>query len=167
MIFEGHSRRMLTVKQERFVQELIKGKSQRAAYRAAYNASKMKESTIDEKASRLFKEDKIRTRYDELIAEVNKQVVFEAAEVKQEILEFLMATLRADPYRFIKDEGYMPDTKAVKGYKLDAQGRVTYEFYDKLAASNKLCEMLGITMEEVKNDITIHIESEGGDQYGD
>jgi len=42
----------LTAKQEKFVQELIKGKSQREAYKAAYNAKNMSENSIDVEASK-------------------------------------------------------------------------------------------------------------------
>ena len=40
----------LTPKQEMFVQALIAGKSQREAYKEAYNATNMKDETIDVRA---------------------------------------------------------------------------------------------------------------------
>lgn len=57
---------MLTTKQEKFVQNLVKGMSQREAYKDAYNAEKMADKTIDTKACLLFKKEKVRERYDEL-----------------------------------------------------------------------------------------------------
>ena len=59
----------LTQRQEKFVRALIAGKSQRQAYKEAYNAANMKDKTIDERASVLFKNDKIKTRYNELLEE--------------------------------------------------------------------------------------------------
>lgn len=59
----------LTPKQEKFVQALISGKSQRAAYKEAYSTANMKDETIDSKACLLLKNDKVRARYDELRAE--------------------------------------------------------------------------------------------------
>jgi len=57
----------LTDKQEAFVQALlIPDTSQRSAYKQAYNASNMKDETIDNKASLLFKKEKVRARYHEL-----------------------------------------------------------------------------------------------------
>jgi len=56
----------LTDKQERFVQELIKGKSQREAYKTAYNAEKMSDSAIDVNASKLLKNTKVALRLNEL-----------------------------------------------------------------------------------------------------
>ena len=62
----------LTPKQEKFVQALISGMSQREAYKDAYNAANMKDATIDNKASLLFAKGEIRKRYEELVNE-NKQ----------------------------------------------------------------------------------------------
>lgn len=59
----------LTLKQEMFVQGLIAGLSQRQAYKQAYKTDNMLESSIDSKASTLFKEVKIRERYRELLKE--------------------------------------------------------------------------------------------------
>lgn len=54
-------------KHEKFVQELISGETQYAAYLAAYPASKVwKRATVDSKASNLFKDGKIQARYQEL-----------------------------------------------------------------------------------------------------
>ena len=57
---------MLTQKQERFVQLLIEGKSQRQAYRGAYPNCKATDKTVDEKASKLLSESKVRARYEQL-----------------------------------------------------------------------------------------------------
>lgn len=52
---------------ETFVQQLIAGETQRAAYRMAFTRSnRWKNETIDSKASNLFANDKVRTRYNEL-----------------------------------------------------------------------------------------------------
>ena len=62
----------LTPKQEKFVQALIAGKSQREAYKEAYNAANMKNEVIDVRASELLKKSKVKVRYEELVNE-NKQ----------------------------------------------------------------------------------------------
>lgn len=68
---------MLTPKQEKYVQELIKGKSQREAYRAAYPSSlKWKDKSVDEKASATFAKVKLKTRYDELQAKAEEKAVW-------------------------------------------------------------------------------------------
>lgn len=58
---------MLTAKQEKFVQELIKGKSQREAYRIAYPTSlKWLDTSIDCEAAKTLKIPKVLQRYNEL-----------------------------------------------------------------------------------------------------
>ena len=56
----------LTPKQEKFAQGVASGMTQADAYRAAYNASGMKDATIQRNASALMKDNKISTRVVEL-----------------------------------------------------------------------------------------------------
>ena len=56
----------LTVKQERYVQGLFKGLSQRQAYKEAYNCENMKDETIDNNAYKLGQHNEIITRLKEL-----------------------------------------------------------------------------------------------------
>ena len=56
----------LPPKQEKFAQEVASGKTQADAYRAAYNAGKMKASSIQECASRLMADLKVSARVDAL-----------------------------------------------------------------------------------------------------
>lgn len=58
---------MLTPKQEAFVQGVVAGLSLIDAYSQAYDTSRMKKTTIYPKASHLWKQDKIKARYRELI----------------------------------------------------------------------------------------------------
>ena len=65
---------MLTQKQEKYVQELINGKSQRVAYREAYPSSrKWKDKNVDSRASNLLKKDKVLARYLELKDEIEQK----------------------------------------------------------------------------------------------
>lgn len=59
----------LTIKQENFVLAYIETGNASEAYRRAYNAEKMSDKTITEKASRLASQDKIRATLDELRAD--------------------------------------------------------------------------------------------------
>lgn len=80
---------MLTDKQEKFVQGLIKGLSQREAYKQAFNVKKMKDETIDVRASELFKSGKVKARYneihDKLIAESERETIMSAVEILEEL----------------------------------------------------------------------------------
>lgn len=56
---------------EDFVAFLVAGQSQRVAYRNAFKqSSRWKDKTVDEKASRLFRSDKVQARYRELFLEI-------------------------------------------------------------------------------------------------
>ena len=71
---------MLTPKREKFVQNLVKGMSQREAYKNSFNAKNMKDTTIDKKASELFKKEEIRGRYDELVKRLEDTTIMDAKE---------------------------------------------------------------------------------------
>lgn len=64
----------LTDKQEIFIQQLLKGKSQREAYRTAYPTSrKWKDDSVDCEASKLFHSTKVSQRYQELKKEIEEE----------------------------------------------------------------------------------------------
>lgn len=153
---------MLTAKQERFVQELVKGKSQREAYKNSYNAERMKDKTIDDKAYLLFRKDEIRARYQELLDEAADKVTTDVAAVKQEMIDILLTMMRADAGGQA-DQISKVDGKAVKGYKYDTRGNLQYEFYDKIQAMNKLTELLGIGQDQTETVNVILSKSEGYD----
>ena len=67
----------LTQKQEAFVKALIAGKSQRQAYREAYTSSlTWKNESVDNKASKLFADAKVKARYNELMKEIHKEALY-------------------------------------------------------------------------------------------
>ena len=79
----------LTTKQELFIQGLIKGYSQREAYKMAYEADNLKNETIDSKASILFKTEKIRARYEELIKEYKENALWNRSKAEEKLLWLL------------------------------------------------------------------------------
>jgi len=78
----------LTPKQEKFAQLLEEGMNQSDAYRKAYNAEKMTDKTICEKASILASNGKIRARREEIRAPVLDKVGY-SIEAHLERLEIL------------------------------------------------------------------------------
>ena len=76
----------LTPKQEKFVQALIAGKSQREAYKQAYNAANMKDETIDKRASELFSKGAVKGRYQELLEELRKKALYTREEAVYDLL---------------------------------------------------------------------------------
>lgn len=73
----------LTPKQEKFVQNLLRGMSQREAYKKSYDTKKMKNETIDTKACILLKQDKIRERYESLQQKAESKAIMSSIERKK------------------------------------------------------------------------------------
>jgi hypothetical protein len=121
----------LTTKEEMFVQRLIEGDSQRSAYKFAYNCEKMKDESIDVKASNLFKKDKIRLRYEELKNEL-KQKMFYTVEKANDDLEWIKLKAKED----IECRG------------IKQANATTY-----LGAVKQQIDLNGITIKEAKEDI--------------
>lgn len=64
----------LTSKQEKFIQALLDGLSQRQAYQKAYPKSqKWKDKTVDNRASKLFNSYEVFTRYNELKNKIEEE----------------------------------------------------------------------------------------------
>ena len=76
----------LTSKQEKFVQALVAGKSQRQAYKEAYNAAKMKDETIDTRACELLKNSKVKARYNELLEEHKNKALYTREEMVNDLI---------------------------------------------------------------------------------
>lgn len=70
---------MLNIKQEKFIQNIVKGMSQREAYKEAYKVN-YDENAIDNKASKLFNKDEVQARYKELIKELEDDSIMSAKE---------------------------------------------------------------------------------------
>ncbi|TCL35635.1 phage terminase small subunit [Anaerospora hongkongensis] len=85
----------ITDKQEKFVQAIITGMSQREAYRSAYPKSKnWADNVVDVKASELLKNGKVLVRYNELhdrlIKEAEDECIVSAKEVLRELKNIVM-----------------------------------------------------------------------------
>ncbi|MBR3163579.1 MAG: terminase small subunit [Clostridia bacterium] len=69
----------LNVKQEKFIQGIIKGLSQRQAYKEAYEVD-YDDNAIDINASKLFNSAKVKLRYEELLQELQDKSIMTAKE---------------------------------------------------------------------------------------
>lgn len=76
----------LTPKQEKFIQGIVSGLSQREAYKQAYNTSRMKEETIDVKASELFNDGKVTVRYKALMKEHKDKALYTREEAINDLI---------------------------------------------------------------------------------
>jgi hypothetical protein len=81
---------MLTAKQEAFAKAIaLDGMSYSDAYRSAYDTSKMSDKTVNEKASLLKDNDKVRTRIKELRDEVDTPKIISAQKRKEWLTEVI------------------------------------------------------------------------------
>jgi hypothetical protein len=81
---------MLTQKQENFAKAIaLDGMSYSDAYRSAYNTKSMSDKTINEKASLLKDQDKIRARIKELSDKVNTPKIMSAQKRKEWLTEVI------------------------------------------------------------------------------
>ena len=160
---------LLTQKQEKFVQELIKGKSQRQAYKAAYNAKNMADKTIDEKACRLIKQDKVKARFEEIRGKVVKRAEAKAIITAEEVLRGIADIARDDignylEYKTVKTVvDHSDDGEPVLGYETVielkdskdigtknisevslSKGTFKFKLYERDRALYKLADLMGL-----------------------
>lgn len=89
----------LTPKEEKFVNLLVQGLTQRQAYKGAYDTSRIKDGTIDVYASRIFKKPKVFARYQELLVEFREREKEKSGWTREqsiETLRFVIDTNRKD-----------------------------------------------------------------------
>lgn len=111
---------MLTAKQEKFVRNLIEGMSQREAYKNSYNASKMADKTIDEKACLLFADEKIRARFKELQEELADKSIMTAKERLLYLTDIIKGNKEADMNARLKAIDIMNKMQGEYVQKIDA-----------------------------------------------
>lgn len=141
---------MLTAKQEKYVQNLVKGLSQREAYRKAYPSSlKWKDNIVDSKASNLFKNGKVLARYNELIEKASDDAIMSAIERKKWLTDVINNKQQEDVYLKAADgtETKIGSRNADLSIKMKAmdllnkmdgvyitklEGNINYSYEDKL-----------------------------------
>lgn len=96
---------MLTPKQEKYVQGLHAGLSQRKAFREAYpHSRKWKDHVVDVKASQLFKNPKVFDRYNELKEEQEKEILEKNLWTYEKAIKSLLWVMQQSQFD-IKDKG--------------------------------------------------------------
>ena len=130
---------MLNIKQEKFVQNIINGMSQRQAYKDAYNA-KYSEKSIDEKASTLFNSEKVQERYKELLKELEDKSIMSA----KERMIWLTKVINGD----IKHTTYVSE-----GQEYENEAYIS----DKMKAVDILNKMSGEYVTKVEADVDFNI----------
>ena len=94
----------LTPKQEKYVQGLVAGLSQRQAYIQAYSTKNMKDTTIDNNAYKLMQNNEISTRYNELMEEHKDKALWTREEAVNELKWLYKQAIKSIEEQ---DEGYV------------------------------------------------------------
>ena len=129
----------LTSKQEKFIQALVAGKSQRQAYKEAYNATKMKDETIDTRACELLKNSKVKARYDELLEEHKNKALYTREEMVNDLI-------------WIKEKAKEDIKNPKKGLK-QANGTI---FINAIKELGELNELYPSKKQDIKMDAKIN-----------
>lgn len=140
---------MLTLKQEKFVQNLIKGMSQREAYKEAYNA-KYKDEAIDSKASNLYNSDKVQVRYNELLKQLEDETIMSA----KERMKWLTKVIKGD----IKEIVAVQHTNCETGESEMIETEFPSQLKTKLAALDTLNKMDGQYVTKLEGSIGLSYE---------
>ena len=80
---------MMTPKKEKFIRGLVKGLSLSDAYREAYNCTNMKMETINNNAYKLYHDNEIVTRYNELLEEETNKAMLTYEEKRKMLKEII------------------------------------------------------------------------------
>lgn len=95
----------LTARQEKYVQGLVAGLSQRKAYLEAYpNSSKWTERTVDSRASELLKKSNVLGRYNELLDEHKSKALWTREESVNTLKWLINRSVKSIEEQ---DEGYV------------------------------------------------------------
>ena len=137
---------MLNVKQEKFIQNIINGMSQRQAYKDAYNA-KYKDEDIDSKASNLFNSDKVQARYKELMGKLEDEAIMSA----KERMIWLSKIVNGE---ILEDVPVMTDSKNEKVNTIKCPTKID----TKIKALDTLNKMSGEYTTNIKGNLTISYE---------
>jgi phage terminase small subunit len=166
----------LTVKQEKFVQGLFMGLTQREAYKQSYDCEKMMDKHIDEEACKLMANPKLAQRLTRLKEEFKERNMITVERVLKEYAKLGFF----DPRNLFNDNGTPKDitelddetAAALAGIEVLEQYEGTgdnkefvgyvkkYRLTDKKAALDSIAKHLGMFTEksEVDNHITIGFE---------
>ena len=139
----------LTPQREKFAVEVASGKQSLSdAYRAAFNAARMKPETINEAASRLMADSKVAARVKALQAEVANRATLNAADILMELKKLAhsdISNIMDETGRVKLPHELDPQTRAaVASFKIDEFGRIEYKFWPKNNAIDMAMKHLGL-----------------------
>jgi len=162
----------LTIKQEKFIQGLLKGLSQREAFKQSYNTSKMKATSIDVNACKLLKTAKVAQRYEELREKITAKAEKTTIATAIEIMEYYTRVMRdeeKEPCIVQEQVPVIGDDGKKKGYRImNKIMMMPVNIRDR----TKVAELLGkrFGLDKIVGDLEntdIKIDIIGNDEDGD
>lgn len=141
----------LTARQERFVQNIVNGMTQRQAYKAAFRVVKMKDEVVDVRACELFKRSKIQVRYQELMAKLEDESIMTAKERMIWLSEVIKGIQTEKEAIFTDGDVVVKDVEANLSTKIkamDTLNKMTGEYKTILSGE------VGITYEEALKKVS-------------
>ena len=137
-------RRVLTAKQEKFIQNVVKGMSQIDAYKDAYDCKSMSDNAIYREASLLMKNPKIAQRHKELVDAIAKPTIMTA----QERLEYLTEVVKG-----IQCEKAV---EIVNGEAIEVD--IPPSIKNRLSAIDLMNKMQGEYVTKVEGNVSVKLE---------
>lgn len=166
----------LTIKQEKFVQGLFAGLSQREAYKESFDCLKMKDKSIDENACKLASSTKVASRIEELRNELKDRNMITVEEILAEYkkigmsdikdyLEYRTEKIQIDTtddgepiyaYRQVVDAkpSQEVDGSLISEVSIGKDGTFKFKLHDKLNALEKMGKHLGMFIDRVDQTST-------------
>jgi len=134
---------MLNIKQEKFIANIVKGMSQRQAYKDAYNA-KYRDDVIDRNASKLFNTDEIQVRYRELRDKILEKDIMTATERMKFLSDIANGKEKDTVYYNVNGQNTPIEKSADLGTRIkaiDTLNKMTGEYTQKLDLGDSKLEV--------------------------
>ncbi|MGH9961292.1 MAG: terminase small subunit [Pyrinomonadaceae bacterium] len=153
----GERQAKLTEKKAKFCVKVVELLEQSAAYRAVYDTSRMKASTVHRKASQLMKNPLVSARVAELRAKAAERAEVNTADVIREAARIAFADVRKlfDERGRLRPVHKLPDdvAAAIASIEHGMLGVVKVKCWDKNPALEKLMKHLGLFKEDNRQKI--------------
>ena len=137
----------LTPKQEKFIQNIVSGMSQREAYKNSYNAENMKDEVIDVKACELFNDGKMKVRYQELMSKLEDEAIMTAKQ-RMKWLSDVVNNIQ-------KEDIYLTADKGAEGMEDVKIGSKNADLNTKMKAIDILNKMSGEYTTKIEGNVGI------------
>lgn len=130
--------KLTNARHEKFIQNVVKGMSQRQAYKDAFNVN-YSDDAIDNNASKLFKRDEVKTRYNELLQELEDKSIMSAKERMIWLTGVITGVIKESEIK----EAYISD----KMKAIDILNKMSGEYVNKIEAN------VGVSYEDALKEV--------------